>query len=107
MSYTILRHLVLEQIDNGQPFDLVFLTADRRRGTGGEIREVKGWAKVKFDPAETRLPGQFSKKRELLKDPAHSTHKTINIFNPANDRDHIIKLHWRLMVFFNGKRIIA
>lgn len=107
MEQTILRHEVLKAMDTGKPFDLVFITADRRRGTGGKVKSVKGWAKIVGDaPVTERRPGEFKHIQALTKNPRHSKHKTINIFNPGNDRDHAISVHWRLMVFFNGKRIL-
>ncbi len=94
-------------MDTGDPFDLVFITADRKRGTGGKVKRVKGWAKIIGDvPVRTGRPGQFRHIKTPAKNPHHTKHKTINVFNPGNDRDHAISVHWRLMVFFNGKRIL-
>jgi hypothetical protein len=45
MVETILRSEAMREIDSGVSFDLVFITADRRRGTGGELIEVKDWQK--------------------------------------------------------------
>jgi hypothetical protein len=102
----IQRYEVMKAIDSGEPFDLTFITADRRRGTGGKPKEVKGWAKLSAADEE-RLPGQYrASKAVLLRDPGHFQHRTINIYNPNNPAEHPQKVHWRLMVFFNGKRII-
>jgi hypothetical protein len=107
MEQTILRHEVLKELDTGKPFDLVFLTADRKRGTGGKIKNVKGWAKIIGDHnSMVRRPGEFRKVNAVKKNPKHSEHKTVNIFNPSNSLDHTITVHWRLMQFFNGKRIL-
>lgn len=107
MEPTILRHEVLQEMDSGRPFDLVFITADRKRGTGGKLVTVKGWAKIIGDHnAIVRRPGEFRKVNAVKKNPNHREHKTINIFNPSNDMDHSISVHWRLMQFFNGKRIL-
>jgi len=103
---TILRSEAKREIDTGKPFNLAFVTADRRRGTGGEYIEVKNWQKVKEDPAPEALPGKPALKPELTKKPDHWIHKTFNIFNPANPKQHPIKVHYRLMDVFNGKRII-
>lgn len=102
---TILRHEVLNDLDTGDPFDMVFITADRRRGTGGKIKRVSNWVKIKGGEPVSRLPGEFSR-QTLKKDPRHAEHKTINIYNPANPGDHATKVHWRLIVFFNGKRVL-
>jgi hypothetical protein len=107
VSQTIMRWDVVEQMDSGAPFDITYITMDRRRGTGGEIRRRINWAKVKGTPAETRLPGQFNKVASVAKNPQHLDHKTMNIFNPADPRDHIAKVHWRLITHFNGLRVIG
>lgn len=104
---TILRHEMLNEIDNGEPFDLVFITADRRRGTGGKIKRVSAWVKIKGGEQVSRIPGEF----KLIigsskKDPRHLEHKTINIHNPNNASDHVYKVHWRLIIFFNSKRVL-
>jgi len=106
MEATILRHVALEEIDSGKPFKLEFITCDRRRGTGGELKQVVNWVKVKGDPADIRLPGRQIKKSELNDLRRASGIKEFNIYNPLNPSDHIKKVHYRLMVFFNGKRII-
>lgn len=107
MEATILRHEVLRAMDTGNPFDLEFITADRRRGTGGKVKRVKGWAKIVGDMSNmVRRPGQFKHIAATPKNPHHTKHKTINIYNPGNDRDHAISVHWRLMIFFNNKRIL-
>lgn len=92
----------------GEPFDLAFVTADRKRGTGGELKEVKGYKKVMSEIVETRQVGEFNRVNAIAtKDPGHHEHKTLNIYNPQNETDHIITIHWRLMVYFNHKRIIG
>jgi hypothetical protein len=104
---TILRHEVLKQLDTGELFDMVFIMADRRRGTGGKIKRVSNWVKIKGSEPVSRLPGEFSRSQQSLKkDPHHLEHKTINIYNPGNAGDHATKVHWRLIVFFNGKRVL-
>ena len=100
------RYQVMKAIDSEEPFDLVFITADKRRGTGGKIKEVKNWAKLSA-AGEDRLPGQYKVTAAIKsRNPGHFQHRTINIYNPNNPAEHPLKVHWRLMVFFNGKRII-
>jgi hypothetical protein len=107
MEETILRDEVLRLIDSGDPFDLVFITADRRRGTGGSIKRVENWLKIKGEAAEANLPGVFKQVKDpVTRNPYHLQNKTFNIYNPANPGDHPIKVHWRLMIFFNQKRIL-
>ncbi len=95
-------------VDSGQLINISFVTADRRRGTGGKLIEVKQWAKVKEQtPDQNAHPGQMhTPKRDLARDPNHGLHKTFNISNPQNHSIHIHKVHYRLMVTLNGKTII-
>lgn len=113
MEEVILRSEVMKQADTGEPFDMIVVACDRRRGTGGELIKVKGWQKLSTEPGElpdkllNKIPGRFRKAaRAMLKDPNHWLHKTINIYNPMNRALHPIKVHFRLIQFFNGKRVI-
>lgn len=98
----------MQLINTGHPFDLEFVTADRGRGTGGELIKVEKWRKVhkttekqfgKQEPANRMFTG-------LSKDPNHEEHDTFNIFNPANRSDYPRKVHYWLMISYNGKTII-
>jgi hypothetical protein len=101
---TVLRSDVLSAAESGESLDLIFVTADRRRGTGGEIIEVKNWRKVDFDKPKTN--GKSHTKTITRKNPNHWENKTINIFNPNNRLQHPISVHFRLIQFFNGKRVV-
>jgi hypothetical protein len=107
VEQTILRSEVMKIADSGELFDMTFITADRRRGTGGEIIEVSNWQKMDNDAPVERMPGRFRKTvRAMAKNPNHWIHKTINIFNPGNKMIHPYKVHFRLIQFFNGKRVL-
>lgn len=106
MEETIFRHEVLEAMDTGDPFDLVFITADRKRGTGGQIKRVENWVKIKRENDPNVSFGTGTSMTGLNKNPDHTRHNTFNICNPANPGQHPYKVHWRLMIFFNGKRIL-
>jgi hypothetical protein len=75
---------VIKAIESGEPFTLIFVTADRRRGTGGELITLENWCK--------KAPG--------------TTPKTVRLFNPDNAETHPITVHHKLIQFFNGKRVI-
>jgi hypothetical protein len=36
---------VIDHIDSHMPFDIAYVTADKKRGTGGQIKQHKGWVK--------------------------------------------------------------
>jgi len=89
-------------MDTGDPFHIVFITADRKRGTGGDIKELDGWKKTTHQ-REQKLPGDFATVAKSTTTAA--PRKTITIFNPLDPSDHAISVHIRTMVFFNHQRI--
>lgn len=107
MEDVVLRSEVMRVIDEGDPFTLLFVTADRKRGTGGDLIEVRDWQKISKDTVVEALPGRQRKTvRAMIKDPNHWENKTINIHNPNNRALHPTKVHYRLIQFFNGKRVL-
>jgi hypothetical protein len=106
LPQVILKAEVLEMMDSGEPFDLVFCTADRHKGTGGEVIEVKQWVKVSGE--QLRMSGSkvIRKKADKLKrDPDHIKNKTINIRDLRNP-NKVRKVHIRLIGFFNNQRVV-
>lgn len=108
---TILRSEALKKIDAGETFSLAFVTADRRRGTGGRYIIVDGWRRVQgtaaqLMPAQQTLTTAAQPARGGGKNPHHGTNKTFNIHNPRNPHAHIYKVHYRLFTRFNGKLVI-
>jgi hypothetical protein len=107
MSGTILRSEAWKLIDSGEPFNLGFVTADRRRGTGGDYKEVSGYRKVKKDPLpEVKVGKPQLLSSSLNKNPNHGLHKTVNIYDPRDPKKHITKIHYRLFDRFNGKTVL-
>jgi hypothetical protein len=102
MNATILRSDVLKQLDNGEPFTMEFVTADRKRGTGGELVEVKSWCKKTNGINEAR-PKQKTAGQLLG---YRGTIKVVNVHNPFNKIAHPIGVHVLLIQTFNGKRVI-
>jgi hypothetical protein len=72
----------LETMEKGSPFNLVFFTADKKRKTGG----------IKKELMQCHLNGS---------DYANSIRR---ILKPNSDQ--VIDVHIRLMLYFNGRRII-
>lgn len=99
---TIFRSQVMDIINSGKPFDLEIVTADRRRGTGGEYITLRKHCKLQ----EQKLPGQqASAAYTSARDRNNHLHKTFIVYNPANPAAHPITVHWRLMQVINGKLI--
>ncbi len=109
---TILRKDVIAAIQNGEPITMEYVTADRRRGTGGDLISVDNWLKVSTDVPKEPTLRQAQGDNPLLSghdrhtDPDHAINGTVNIYNPANPGIHPHKVHWDLIQFFNGKRVI-
>lgn len=107
MEGTILRSEALRLADSGEPFDMVIVTADRRRGTGGDLITLKQWKKMDNEDVAKSMPSGVRKTSlAMTRSPNHWTNKTINAFNPNNRSVHPIKVHFRLIQFFNGKRVL-
>lgn len=104
----------MQLINTGHPFDLEFVTADRRRGTGGEMIKVEKWRKVVKEVASKGLPVTSDQQPATdaatsdskTKNPNHWEHDTFNIFNPGNRSAYPCKVHYWLMLSYNGKTII-
>lgn len=109
MEETILRSEAFKIIDRGELVNIDFVTADRRRGTGGKYISVKQWCKVQQQtPDQNALPKDIhTPKKDLVKDPGHRLNKTFNICNPRFPSLHIHKVHYRLFVRLNGKTVLS
>lgn len=107
MEQTILRSKVYELLHSGAPFDMEFITCNRKKGTGGELITCEGWMKVGGGQQSSVSHQQPSVATEnTTKNPHHGANGTINVFNPANAGVHPITVHYDLIQFFNGKRVI-
>ncbi|PSR53911.1 hypothetical protein AHMF7605_10470 [Adhaeribacter arboris] len=90
-----------------QPFDIVYCTADVKKGTGGEIKvrngcRLSGIKKVNTEPAEPTetVPVPAGK---TSKNPHHFENATRNIIK-ANGA--VRTVHIFLILQFNGKKVI-
>lgn len=120
MSYSEMR-TVTSTIGNHNlpvPFSLVVVTADRKKKTGGEfvklnyvvksanIHRKKRAVPKKLDSGETNTVSS-------KKDPNHWQQQTTNLAILARDEvsqklvdtGQRIKIHYRLILFCNGKRV--
>ena len=95
---------VIDHIDSHMPFDIAYVTADKKRGTGGQIKQHKGWVKCDL----SSQPEMVLRKNKIfmaeVRSPNHQDHKTKNIMNPVTRE--IRKLHLRLICVFNNKRVV-
>lgn len=88
---------------------MVWISCDRRRGTGGDLMTAEGWMVMNPETLQnqknTSAEGS-TKEDRTTKDPNHKENGTVNIFNPANAGIHPVTVHYDLIQFFNGKRVI-
>lgn len=108
-SQVIMRSQVMAEINSGRPFDsLQFVTADRKRGTGGKLIDCRKWMRLRENLPLKDLPAFLKAKYERILKTRHAGRNTKHfvIFNPAQPVAHPITVHYWLMVSFNGKRII-
>jgi hypothetical protein len=103
---------VLSEMDRMDPqgkpvsFDIRFVTADRKRGTSGEIIEIKDARKcidirdgeVVYDQRKAASSGDAAVSRP----PNHWINGSRNLLLPNGG---IRKIHIRLIIEFNGKKV--
>jgi hypothetical protein len=95
------RSEVIKQMDNGEPFDIVFITMDRKRGTGGDIIRLIGWEKMTNEPA----PQKATPGARKLSNHFRNNNRTATLINPQAKHHHPITVHADLIQFFNNKRV--
>lgn len=81
---------IVREMSKGDPFDMEFVTADEKRGTGGDVIRLK----------QAICIGGPSKKARI-RNPHHDVNFTRNI--RALEGDRIITVHPLLITKFNGK----
>lgn len=101
---TITLEKALEIIDSGKLFSIEYVTCDRNRGTGGQLKaftEVSKYINPDRTPSDTAASGRSVKKKK--------THKNkINIWVPKEpDSSKRIKtVHIRLITMINGQEVL-
>ena len=109
----------LKQMETGNPFTLAFVKYDRRRRTGGELREIEARLcisdKKKAPPVvEGREMTPRERKLHELKYPDNSRNpnhrhwytRNVEITVNGHPTGEIIKVHPPLFVEFNGMRVV-
>lgn len=98
---------VIKQIKTGKPFELTWLTYDKNRKTGGEVRTAQARiASLKTDRQIKSVSYETQTNKKSRK-PQHHEHGTYNIelLSDGHPTDIIRKIHWMLIVVFNGKKV--
>ncbi|MFN0276748.1 MAG: hypothetical protein ACKVPJ_13460 [Chitinophagales bacterium] len=96
---------ILRIMDEGETFSIRWVKYDRKRDTGGDVVELKFAKKIgkNSEGDEKRFVATKKGKKVISRNPDHFKNFTRNIKNMANGKT--IKIHCRLITFFNGKRV--
>lgn len=106
---------VLAEMETGKPFDLTFVTFDRTRKTGGELRTEHAVLNMPNSDAPDEAPQgqrpltpQEANRQALTKNPHHEKWYT-RLIIPVVDghvTSQIRKVHPPLFAEFNGKTVV-
>jgi hypothetical protein len=96
---------VIAFMDKGEPFDISFVTADTKRGTGGEMKTLTKAVKSGMQKKEAYTQEALPTPENKRKNPSHFENSTRNIHVLGKPKD-ITKVHLRLITRFNGKRVV-
>lgn len=102
----IKRSDAIRQIYSGETFTMEFITADLKRGTGGELIQVINWQLAGQDRQPGGSKAGPTSPAGSSRIPNHDEHGTINIENPGNRSLGIRKIHTDLIQTFNEKLIL-
>lgn len=112
MSDGVFVHIreVMDTIRKGDAFDITWITADRKRKTGGKILQLRNAIRsdkpdngVKKDVVAPEV-AEVSNHTIPKRDPNHFKNDTINIRKRGTQR--IMKVHPNLITMFNNKHVI-
>ncbi len=97
---------VLRIYESGASFSITVVTADRKKGTGGELRHYPTAQRCRLQemPANLLKRNGFTSTATDKRSPNHWENKTRNLYIPATGE--IRKIHIKLIVAFNNKRVL-
>lgn len=90
-----------------KPFQVSFVTADRKQATGGEVitlPKVVVYGQDQPSGAKQKATNSRPEAARSRKKPAHRANRTVNLFAPGPQRYY--KAHIDLLLTFNEKWII-
>ncbi|SHL87694.1 hypothetical protein [Hymenobacter psychrotolerans] len=102
----------LALLESGTPVAVRFVTCDRRRGTGGEFRELKaariGSGKRQAEKAAPVLTGEpeadLATVSRIARNPDHYANATRNLLDTTTG--NLVKVHIYLLVAVAGRKVI-
>lgn len=99
---------MVQYMNTGKPFSLVYVTYDVAKGKGGSVKRVaqavKHWAIIANEAAENAaIAGDLKRLRQSIRNPRHFENGTTNIrVTAAGGTNDIRKVHIQLIRNFNG-----
>ena len=95
---------VLYVMDRGERFDIEFVTADRKKGTGGELKTMTNCVLYSAYKKDRPVDIKVEAAAVLSKNPRHFQNSTRNIYCMHSRETR--KVHLRLITRFNGKQVL-
>lgn len=104
MQYTSIKDMI-NYMNAGKPFSLVYITYDSKTGRGGAVKKVQ--QAVKTFVNDSTINAEIKKDNNSViyatKNPNHFANGTINIRVTAAGNADIRKVHVQLIRRFNGQ----
>jgi hypothetical protein len=87
-------------------FSVKFVSYNKTTGKGGRMIELQRatLSRVRASGTTKTKTTGTGKQAAQLKAPNHEANGTVNFLNLSNN--NIVKAHWKLIVRFNGERVI-
>ncbi|MEL6358682.1 MAG: hypothetical protein AAFQ01_01940 [Bacteroidota bacterium] len=101
MAYTYRQ--VLSVMNSGKPFSCTFLTLDRKRKIGGEVRTIE--ARVILAEELLGRPPTEQENREYVKRQGTRHSRNVNLLVDGHPVDQIRRIHIPLILEFNGEEV--
>jgi hypothetical protein len=93
---------VLAEMETGNPFSIVFITADKKRDLGGDIIRIDSCV-LNWTATKEKIKADGFNPELKSKTQNHYDNGTRNLLLPAG---HIKKCHIRLITEFNNKKVV-
>ncbi len=106
VTETITLKEALDYLDGGKPFNIMFITANKDTGEGGEECFLNNCRKLMHKTTAMKVAEkqqEISLAKKIIKNPRHYPNSTRNL---VLENGEIRKCHIRLIRQFNGKTIL-
>lgn len=94
---------ILDIMNSGEPFSCTFLTLDRKRKTGGEIRVIEARV-IKPEEVLGRVPTE-SERKEFKKKSGSRHTRNVHLYVNGHAVDQVRCIRIPLILKFNGEEV--